>query len=108
MIHPQPPSAPDAPVRLVIDTPMTLRTARELLLAGASFFTEGKDKIIDLAAVKQADSSGLAVLLEWQRLCNMAGGKLSLSRVPENLRALADLYDLNVFQEVPADGEAVA
>ncbi|MDR1889178.1 MAG: STAS domain-containing protein [Zoogloeaceae bacterium] len=102
MIRPQPTATPGAPVRLTIDTPMTLRTASELLLAGQPFFADGHDKIIDLAAVGQVDSSGLAVLLEWQRLCNAAGGKLSLSHVPENLRVLSDLYDLDVFQEVSA------
>lgn len=108
MISLQPPAKSGAPARLLIDTPMTLRTASELLLKGESCFTDGSDKIIDLAAVEQVDSSGLAVLLEWQRLCTAAGGKLSLSGVPANLQALADLYDLDVFQEVPADGVAVA
>jgi ABC-type transporter Mla MlaB component len=101
MILSQPPAAPGAPVRLVINAPMTLRTAHELLISGAPFFADGKDKIIDLAAVAQVDSSGLAVLLEWQALCKAAGGVLFLSRMPQNLRALADLYDLNLFQEVP-------
>lgn len=108
MIHLASPATQGAPSHLVIDTPMTLRTASELLRAGESFFADGNDKIIDLAAVAEVDSSGLAVLLEWQRLCKAAGGKLSLASVPQNLRALADLYDLTLFQEVPADGEAVA
>ncbi|MDR3054383.1 MAG: STAS domain-containing protein [Zoogloeaceae bacterium] len=98
MIHPQ---ESGVATRLSINTPMTLRTARELLLTGESFLTDGKDKIIDLFAVEQVDSSGLAVLLEWQRLCNASGGKLSLANVPENLQALSDLYDLDVFQIVP-------
>ncbi|GHT96040.1 hypothetical protein AGMMS49545_20090 [Betaproteobacteria bacterium] len=105
MIHPH---ESGAATRLSIDTPMTLSTARELLLTGESLLSDGKDKIIDLAAVGQVDSSALAVLLEWQRLCKAAGGKFSLSGVPANLQALADLYDLGVFQEVPADGKAVA
>jgi phospholipid transport system transporter-binding protein len=79
---------------LRIEAPMTLPNATRLLEAGRDFFTGGK-RIVDLAKVSEADSSGLAVLLEWQRIARAAGGSLCLIHAPECLKTLSDLYDLD-------------
>jgi phospholipid transport system transporter-binding protein len=79
---------------LHIQIPMTLANATRLLEGGRDFFVGGQ-RIVDLADVKEADSSGLAVLLEWQRIARATGGEFSLTHVPECLRTLANLYDLD-------------
>lgn len=83
---------------LLVQVPMVMANARGLLEAGRGFF-DGSDRVVDLSGVQQADSSGLAVLLEWLRLNRAAGGQLRLAGVPDGLRALADLYDLDALFE---------
>lgn len=86
--------------RLSIEVPMTMGTASGLLEAGRRFF-DGRSWVLDLSRVEQADSAGLAVLLEWQRSTVAAGGSISLAAMPAGLAALADLYDLGtVFARV--------
>lgn len=80
--------------RLQIKVPMVMSTANGLLEAGRAFF-DGSHRQVDLSLVEQADSAGLAVLLEWQRLSQAAGGSVQLLEMPEGLAALADLYDLS-------------
>ena len=79
--------------RLLIQVPMVMDTARGLLEAGRGFL-DGQDWVVDLSGVGEADSAGLAVLLEWQRCCREAGGSLRVHGMPSGLAALADLYDL--------------
>lgn len=79
--------------RLRIQVPMVMGTARSLLEAGRACL-DGQEWVVDLSGVSEADSSGLAVLLEWQRCCRACGGSLRVEGMPSGLAALADLYDL--------------
>ncbi|MDR0234379.1 MAG: STAS domain-containing protein [Zoogloeaceae bacterium] len=84
--------------RLVVDVAaVTLKNAHALWEAGRPFL-DGREKTIDLAAVKEVDSAALAMLLEWQRenlaLAAEGEGGLRLSGAPANLVTLADLYGL--------------
>ncbi|MCX8145899.1 MAG: STAS domain-containing protein [Azovibrio sp.] len=79
--------------RIVVQAPMLMSTARALLEAGQGFW-DAQTWEVDLSAVSEADSAGLAVLLEWQRHCQAAGGVLRVLGMPAGLAALADLYDL--------------
>jgi len=56
---------------------------------------EGKGSVtgIDLAGVNRADSSGLALLLEWQAMANRQQRKLQISNAPDNLLKLAKLCE---------------
>ncbi|MDR2164771.1 MAG: STAS domain-containing protein [Zoogloeaceae bacterium] len=77
--------------RLKISVPMVMDHARKLLEAGREYLEAGA-LTIDLAGVTEVDSSGLAVLLEWQRA---ARGRLAVTGAPEGLTALARLYNLD-------------
>jgi phospholipid transport system transporter-binding protein len=46
---------------------------------------------VDLAAVTEADSAGLALLIAWRASCKQAGGALLVENVPPQLAALAQL-----------------
>ena len=48
---------------------------------------------LDVAALQDIDSATLAVLLAWSARAARAGVRLRLSRVPDDLRALAQLCD---------------
>ncbi|MDR1350092.1 MAG: STAS domain-containing protein [Zoogloeaceae bacterium] len=94
----------DAEGCLRVEAPMTLANARLLLQAGEAALqtalqTGGKKCALELSGVAGVDSSGLAVLLAWQRFCQAREARLCLAGVPENLRSLADLYDLNPLFE---------
>ncbi|MDR2364678.1 MAG: STAS domain-containing protein [Zoogloeaceae bacterium] len=94
----------EADGRLRVEAPMTLANARLLLQAGqtalqAALQAGQKTCTLELSGVVSVDSSGLAVLLDWQRFCRARGARLYVAGAPENLRLLADLYDLNPLLE---------
>lgn len=48
---------------------------------------------LDLSGVEQANSAGVALLLEWRRLAHRRGVALHLHGVPESVRRVAGLAD---------------
>jgi len=68
----------------------------------------GRDRYItdlDLAAVSRVDSSGLALLLEWQSVAHRAGRIMRIRNAPPDLLSLTRLCeasDLMVFEGRPA------
>jgi phospholipid transport system transporter-binding protein len=53
--------------------------------------------VLDASALRQFDSSALAVLLECQRLSQAAGKPLLVRGAPPKLHALAKLYGVDVL-----------
>jgi len=78
---------------LTIDA-MTFDSASLALTQGEAAISAG-ETVFDLAGVKSADSSGVALLLAWQRRARDAGQKLTFINVPKNIDALANLYGLD-------------
>ncbi len=68
---------------------LVLETVVALLEAGAREFAREPATEIDLAAVSDADSAGLALLLEWLRQAQSAGRRLTYRAVPARLDAIA-------------------
>lgn len=66
------------------------------------------DGPVDLAAVGQVDSAGLALLLEWQARQKAAGGRLALVNAPASLLRLAQLADAVELLNVSARSAAAA
>ena len=80
-----------------VTTAMTQAQAAGLLVAGQKLLTSDTGKqavLVDLAAVTEADSSGLAVLLDWLRTSRQQGRQMTIQRVPAGLRSLAELYGI--------------
>ena len=73
---------------------MTFATTRKLLMESMSLFPLGEDLNLDLVQVEQADSAGLALLLEWIARTEGKGGKVSIEGLPESLLALARLCQM--------------
>ncbi|MEW7848519.1 STAS domain-containing protein [Massilia aurea] len=80
---------------LTIDA-MTFGSAREALAQGQAAISAG-ETVFDLAGVKAADSSGVALLLAWQRRALDAGHRLTFINVPDNVRKLASLYGVDTL-----------
>lgn len=77
--------------RLKVTAPMVIATAAELREAGEAALVGGAS-VVDLAAVAEADSSAVAVLLAWTRIAGERGQALTIVGVPAGVRSLASLY----------------
>jgi phospholipid transport system transporter-binding protein len=49
---------------------------------------------IDLAGVTEVDSAGLALVIEWLRAVRARGGQVMFTGVPDKLRALARISEV--------------
>jgi phospholipid transport system transporter-binding protein len=82
---------------------LTVINAKAALDRGLAAIKAGQT-VFDLDTVKTADSSAVAVLLEWKRAARKAGKALSYVNVPANLLSLAVLYGVDSFLvESPAN-----
>lgn len=75
---------------------LTFQTARGALERGLAALRAGQT-VFDLASVKLADSSGVAVLLELQRQARTAGLSVSFINLPVSLQSLATLYGVETL-----------
>lgn len=82
--------------RVEVSAGMTLARARALLEEGATI-AAARDAVFDLSGVTEADSSGVAVLLGWQRAARAGGRSLRVVNAPASLRSLAALYGVDAF-----------
>lgn len=73
---------------------LTHDSARDALGAGISRIDAGADEV-DCAALKQFDSSALAVLLAWTRAARARGVALGVLNMPGGLASLAKVYGVD-------------
>ena len=85
---------------LVLPSTLTHVEARDILgmLSQAlASEPEGATVPLDASALKQFDSSALAVFLECQRLAQASGRRFVLRQPPAKLQALAKLYGVDAL-----------
>ncbi len=75
----------------------TPRIYREL---ESRFSVSGPTLNIDLAGVRHADSSGLALLIEWQAMVNRLDRQLHIINAPANLLRLAKLCEADKLMDI--------
>lgn len=73
---------------------LTFASGRAALEQGLAAIAAG-ETVFDLGGVKAADSTGVAVMLAWQRRALAAGQRLSFVHVPANVHSLARLYGVD-------------
>jgi len=61
---------------------------------------DGPELIIDLGQVDRADSSGLALLLEWQAMASRQKRTLHISNAPHNLLSLSKLCEADTLLDI--------
>lgn len=61
---------------------------------------DGPEMNIDLRQVKRIDSSGLALLLEWQSMANRWQRALHINNAPPALLSLAKLCEADVLLDI--------
>lgn len=64
------------------------------------FSDQGTIRNIDLGGVGHADSSALALLLEWQAMSNKLERQLHITNVPVNLLRLAKLCEADNLMDI--------
>ncbi len=84
---------------LRVTSPMVIANARALLDAGRGLLHSASPTpaatLLDLAAVKEVDSSALGVILAWLRTAADKNLSLRLVDPPASLLSLAKLYGVN-------------
>ena len=69
-------------------------TVTDLLKSGSEAIADGRAAVIDLSGVKDSDSSGLALLIEWLSIARAATKSLRYENIPTQLHQLARLSDV--------------
>ena len=69
-------------------------TVTALLNDGSAAIGNGRAGVIDLAGVKDSDSSGLALLIEWLSIARAAKLRLRYENIPVQLQQLARLSEV--------------
>jgi phospholipid transport system transporter-binding protein len=62
--------------------PLVFDSVPDLYAGLVGKLRESGDLTIDLSGVTRADSAGMALLVEWQRLARAEGGKVKLVNMP--------------------------
>jgi phospholipid transport system transporter-binding protein len=75
---------------------VTVANASTVLAQGVAAIKAGQ-RVIDLACIKTADSSAVAVLLAWQRAARELKATLQFTNMPANLQSLTVLYGVDSF-----------
>ena len=73
---------------------VTLKEVEALIARGDRAIAAG-DGTFDFAALARADSSAVACLLHWKRGCEKAGIAFEAKNLPEGLRDLCSLYEVD-------------
>jgi phospholipid transport system transporter-binding protein len=89
-----------APRRFAVRGPLTFGTARRAREAGIRAFNASDSEVeIDCGEVTQADSAGLAVLLNWLTWGRKNGRRLRLTHLPEAIQAVARISEVDGLLE---------
>lgn len=81
--------------RLRVHGALTFATVRQVLRAAAQYFDGTRQLEIDLSGVGNADSAGLALLVEWYRQMALKHGTIRFVGAPEQLRSLAAISEVD-------------
>ena len=68
---------------------MSFETADRILRASERLFSRHRTLSLDLSGVDDADSAGLALLIEWKSRARRQGGDIQYSGLPQSVMAIA-------------------
>lgn len=91
-------SRDDGSRRLRIDGPLGFGTVGAELSRLDDLLSAGAETIVvELDGVREFDSAGVALLLEWRRRAARRGVRLELHNLPDGLREIARISDADGF-----------
>lgn len=74
---------------------MSFENAEQILAASERVFLSSDSLELDLSQVDDADSAGLALLLEWKARAQSRAAEIRFVNVPESLLAIAKTTDVS-------------
>lgn len=80
-----------------IDGALTSDTVPSRWKKSRAWKDAGLPAVIDLSGVDQADSSGVALLLEWLAWASARGDSIQFENAPEGLRTIAALSQVDTL-----------
>jgi phospholipid transport system transporter-binding protein len=97
------------PGRYRLEGAITMATVAALRGEGLQAFARGNEAIeVDLAGVQRADSGGLALLIDWLAWARQARRSLRYTSLPQAVRSLARLSDVESMLGADDAGKPVA
>jgi phospholipid transport system transporter-binding protein len=90
-----------SPEGVALEGEFSLAAIDGLLDESRGWFTAGGSVAIDLGGIRRTDSSGVVLMLEWQRQARKAGCQLRFSNPPEQMRSLVRFYQVEDFLSLP-------
>jgi phospholipid transport system transporter-binding protein len=95
-------SATSTPGRLEARGAMSYESAARALQTGLELMPHGQPCTVDLSRVTEADSAGLAVLVEWLATARKRGTAIHYEGIPAQILAVARISDL---EDLLTDGK---
>lgn len=80
--------------RFTLRGEMTFATARAVLEHSTALFRDVAVIKVDLSGVTQADSAGLALLIEWVSWARQAQREMRFFEIPKQIRAIARISEV--------------
>ena len=78
---------------------VSFQTAEDILGDSEKLFAGITNVDVNLSAVEQTDSAGLALLLEWISRASRAQTEIRFSNIPEKIQAIAVTADISELLE---------
>jgi len=79
---------------IMIEGAMTFSTVNQLLANSQTYFVSQSELLIDLTKVAQADSAGVALLVEWLRIAKCQQAVLNFRNIPAQMWAIIEVSGL--------------
>lgn len=93
--------------RFIVDGDLTFQTIDKKTASGFGFLQNAKQITMDLGGVGNADSAGLALMLEWIKQAHQKEVQLHFKNIPEqllNIAKLSGLSNLSYFKPEALSG----
>jgi phospholipid transport system transporter-binding protein len=78
---------------------VSFQTAEDILRSSEKLFAGLENVDVNLSAVEQTDSAGLALLLEWISRAAGAEAEIRFSNIPKKIQAIAVTADISELLE---------
>ena len=81
--------------RFAIHGDLTFESATSVLEQSRTLFAENESILVDMTGVEDADSAGLALLIEWLSWASKAAREITYENVPEEITAIAEISEVS-------------
>ncbi len=83
--------------RFALNADLTFETVTSMLVESRRLFADHEHIDVDLSGVRQADSAGLALLLEWLSWAQSAGRRIDYRNIPAQIAAVARISEVEAL-----------